>query len=128
MGTVVPLAKKRFHDDENEHEVKETGESPEIAHCIKHIFYVVLYTVNGGLTGSFSAAKQISDTFSFLWNYKKMPWSIEIFVAGRGPKYKWDSKSRRIQKFQFHFIFNFIEIINENNKGMYSFLYDTEND
>ena len=28
--------------------------------------------VIGGLTVRFSAAKQISDTFSFLWNYQKM--------------------------------------------------------
>ena len=66
----------RFHDehtpDENVNEMNEADESPEEAHFRKHIFYVVLDNVIGGLTVRFSAAKQISDTFSFLWNYQKM--------------------------------------------------------
>ena len=47
-------------------------ESPEKAYFRKHIFYVVLDNVIGGLTVRFRAAKQISDTFSFLWNYQKL--------------------------------------------------------
>ena len=66
----------RFHDedtpDENLNEMNEADESFEEAHFRKHIFYVVLDNVIGGLTVCFSAAKQISDTFSFLWNYQKM--------------------------------------------------------
>ena len=66
----------RFHDehtpDENVNEMNEADESPEEAHFRKHIFYVVLDNVIGGLTVRFSAAKQISDTFIFLWNYQKM--------------------------------------------------------
>ena len=66
----------RFHDehtpDENVNEMNEADESPEEAHFRKHIFYVVLDNVIGGLTVRFSAAKHISDTFSFLWNYQKM--------------------------------------------------------
>ena len=65
-----------FHDehtpDENVNEMNEADESPEEAHFRKHIFYVVLDNVIGGLTVRFSVAKQISDTFSFLWNYQKM--------------------------------------------------------
>ena len=57
---------------ENVNEMNEADESPEEAHFRKHIFYVVLDNVIGGLTVRFSAAKQISDTFSFLWNYQKM--------------------------------------------------------
>ena len=34
--------------------------------------YVVLNKVIGGLTVCFRAAKQISDTFSLLWNYQKL--------------------------------------------------------
>ena len=67
----------RFHDehtpDENVNEMNEADESPEEAHFWKHIiFYVVLDNVIGGLTARFSAAKQISDTFSFLWNYQML--------------------------------------------------------
>ena len=66
----------RFHDehtpDENVNEMNEADESPEEAHFRKHIFHVVLDNVIGGLTVRFSAAKQISDTFSFLWNYQKI--------------------------------------------------------
>jgi len=52
--------------------MNERDESSEEAHFRKHIFYVILDNVIGGLTVRFSAAKQISDTFSFLWNYQKM--------------------------------------------------------
>ena len=66
----------RFHDedapDENINEMNEADESSDEARFRKHIFYVVLDNVIGGLTVRFSAAKQISDTFSFLWNYQKM--------------------------------------------------------
>jgi len=33
-----------------------------------HPWYIIVDNVIGGLTVCFSAAKQISDTFSFLWN------------------------------------------------------------
>ena len=36
------------------------------------IFYVVMDNVIGGFTLHFSTARQISDTFSFLWNYQMM--------------------------------------------------------
>ena len=66
----------RFHDedtpDEDVNEMNEADESPEEPHFRKHIFYVVLDNVIGGMTVAFSAAKPISDTFSFLWNYQKM--------------------------------------------------------
>ena len=58
--------------DENVIEMNETDESNEEAYFRKHIFYVVLDNVIGQLTIRFSAAKQISDTFSFLWNYQRM--------------------------------------------------------
>ena len=54
--------------DENVIEMNETDESTEEAYFRKHIFYVVLDNVIGQLTVRFSAAKQIFDTFSFLWN------------------------------------------------------------
>ena len=53
--------------------MNEVDESQEEDHFRKHIFYVVLVNVIGGLTVHFSAAKQIYDTFCFLWNYQKMP-------------------------------------------------------
>ena len=66
----------RFFDDgtpdENVNETNEYDESPEEAHFRKHIFFVVLDNVIGGLTVRFSAAKNISDTFTFLWTYKKI--------------------------------------------------------
>ena len=44
----------RFHDedtpDENVNEMNETEECPKEAHFRKHIFYVVLDSVIGGLT------------------------------------------------------------------------------
>ena len=49
--------------------MNETDESPEEAHFRKHMFYVVLDNVIGGLTVRFSAARQISFAFSFLRNY-----------------------------------------------------------
>ena len=52
-------------------EINEADESIEEAHFRKHIFYVVLDNVIRELTVCFSAAKQISDTFSFLWNYQE---------------------------------------------------------
>jgi len=54
--------------------VNETDESSEEAHFRKHIFYIILDNFIGGLTVCFSATKQISDTFSFLFlrNYQKM--------------------------------------------------------
>ena len=53
-------------------EINEVDESTEEAHFRKHIFFVVLDNVIGELTVRFSAAKQISDTFKFVWNYQKM--------------------------------------------------------
>ena len=61
----------RFHD-ENVNERNEADEPPEESNFRKHIFYVVLDNVNGGITVRFSAAKQIYDTISFLWNYQEM--------------------------------------------------------
>ena len=58
--------------DENVNERTEADESPEELHFLKHIFYVVLVNVIGGLMVRFSAAQQISDNFSFLWNYQEM--------------------------------------------------------
>ena len=58
--------------DKNVNEINDTDESTEKAHFRKHIFYVVLDNVIGELTVRFNAAKQISDTFNFLWNYQKM--------------------------------------------------------
>ena len=58
--------------DENVIEMNETDESTEEAYFRKHIFYVVLDNVIGQLTVRFSAVKQISDTFSFLWNYQRI--------------------------------------------------------
>jgi len=55
--------------DEN---MKEAGEPSEEAHSRKHRFYVILDNVIGGLTVNFSAAKQIYDTFRFLWNNQKI--------------------------------------------------------
>ena len=67
--------RKRFHDwqtpDENLNEMNEADESPEEAHFRKHILYVLLDNVIGGHTVRFSAAKKISDIFSFLWNDQK---------------------------------------------------------
>ena len=69
-------ARKRtwLHDDDtpDEHgnQMNEADESPDEAHFRKHISYVVLNNVIGGLTVRFSAPKQISDTFSFHWNYQ----------------------------------------------------------
>ena len=51
-------------------EINKVDVSPEKAHFLKQIFYVVLDNVIGGLI--VCAAKQMSDTFSFLWNYQKM--------------------------------------------------------
>ena len=66
----------RFHDedtlDENINEMNKADESHEEANFQKHIFYVVLGNVIGELRIRFSAAKQISYTNSFLWNYQKM--------------------------------------------------------
>ena len=66
----------RFHDedtpDENVNEMNQADESPGEAYFQKHIFYVALDNVIGGLTVRFSAAKQISNTFCILWNYQKM--------------------------------------------------------
>ena len=69
-------ARKRtwLHDDDtpDEHvnQMNEADESPDEAHFRKHISYVVLNNVIGGLTVRFSAPKQISDTLSFHWNYQ----------------------------------------------------------
>ena len=52
--------------------MNEAYESPEEANLRKHIYFVVMDDVIGELTVRFSAAKQISDTFSFPWNYKWM--------------------------------------------------------
>ena len=65
----------RFYDedtpDENVNEMNKADKSPEEGHFRKHILYVLLDNVIGGLTVCFSAAKVISATFSFLWNYQK---------------------------------------------------------
>ena len=53
-------------------ESNEADEPPEESHFQKHIFYVVLDDINGGITDRFSATKQISDIISFLWNYQEM--------------------------------------------------------
>ena len=72
------IARKRtgFHDEDTRDdyviEMNEADESPEEAHFLRHIFYVVMDNVIGGFTLHFSAARQISDTFSFLWNYQMM--------------------------------------------------------
>ena len=69
-------ARKFYHDentsDDNANEINEAYQSPEEAHIRKHIFYVVLDNAIGRLAIRFSAAKQISYAFSFLWNYQKM--------------------------------------------------------
>ena len=57
--------------DENVNNMNETDESTEEAHFRRHIFYVVLDNVVGQLTVRFSAAKQISDIFSFVWINQK---------------------------------------------------------
>ena len=54
------------------HQIHETDESIEEAYFRKDIFYVVLDNVIGELTIRFNAAKQILDTFGFLWNYQNM--------------------------------------------------------
>ena len=85
--------RKRFHD-ENVDEMNETDESPEEAHFRKHIFYVVLDNVIAGLTIRFSAAKEISDTFSFLWNYQKISEEeMKIKATELGEKYSQDISS-----------------------------------
>ena len=62
----------RFHvedtHDINVNEMDDTDEFSEKALFLKHIFYVAVDDVNGRLAFRFSAGKQISDTFSFLWN------------------------------------------------------------
>ena len=68
----------RFHDDDVEPdtdlpEVSESDDSPEEAHFRKFVFYVLLDKVIAGLTIRFRAAKEISERFSFLWNYLTMP-------------------------------------------------------
>ena len=77
LETGVPLPEKKLNsiieDTSNKNMNREDeDESPEEAHFRKHVFYVVLDNVIGGLTVRFNEAKQISDTFSFLWNYQKM--------------------------------------------------------
>ena len=66
----------RFHDedtpDENVNEINEVDECFEEAHFRKHIFYVVLDNVIGGITVRISAAKHISDSISFFGNYQKI--------------------------------------------------------
>ena len=52
--------------------MNEADESPEESHCRKYIPCVVFDNVIGRLSVRFSAAKQIYDTFSFLWNYQKI--------------------------------------------------------
>ena len=52
--------------------MNEADESPEKIHFRKHIFYVVLVNVIGGLTVRFSVAKQTSNAISFIWIYQKM--------------------------------------------------------
>ena len=50
---------------ENVNEMNEADESPEEAHFRKHIFYVVLDNVIGGLTVRFSAAKFLTPSAFF---------------------------------------------------------------
>ena len=52
--------------------MNEADESTEEAHFRKHIFCVALNNVIREHTVRFGAAKQISDTFSFPWNYQKL--------------------------------------------------------
>ena len=59
-------------NEESVHQINETDESIEEAYFRKDIFYVVLDNVIGELTIRFNAAKQILDTFGFLWNYQNM--------------------------------------------------------
>ena len=81
--------------DENVIEINETDESTEEAYFRKHIFYVVLDNVIGQLTVRFSAAKQISDTFSFLWSYKRMSKEeLECKAAKLAEKYFKDISSK----------------------------------
>jgi len=79
--------------------VNETDESTEEAHFGKHIFCVILDNVIGGLTVRFSAAKQISDTFSFLWNYQKMSEELKCKAAKLAEEYSKDiSKADLVQE------------------------------
>jgi len=75
IRNITARKRMRFHDEDTpEENVNETDESSEEVHFRKHIFYVILDNITGGLTVRFSAEKQISDTFSFLFlrNYQKM--------------------------------------------------------
>ena len=50
--------RNKFHDEDtsDENMNKDEDEYPELAHFRKHIFYVVLHNVIGGLTVRFYAA------------------------------------------------------------------------
>ena len=75
--------------------MNETDESTEEAYFRKHIFYVVLDNVTEQLTVRFGAAKQISDTFSFLWNYQRMSKEeLECKAAKLAEKYFKDISSK----------------------------------
>lgn len=71
--------KRKFHDDSDVttdadlSELNEADESPEEAYFRKSVFYVLLDNVIGGLTVRFRAAKDISENFSFLWQYLSLP-------------------------------------------------------
>ena len=51
--------------------MNEANKSTEESHFQKHIFYVVLDNVIGGLTVRFSAAKEVSDTSAFFETTKR---------------------------------------------------------
>ena len=101
--------------DENVNKMNERDESTEEAHFRKHIIYVVLDNAIGQLTVRFSAAKQISDTFSFLWNYQKMSKEeLKCKAAKLAEKYFKDisSKEDLVQEM------NHIAMIHNTNYGI----------
>ena len=90
----------RFHDedkpDDNLNAMNKADESFEEAHFRKYTFYVILDNVIGGLTVRFSSTKQISDIFSFLWNYQRM--SKEKLKCKKGKLAEKYSKDKILNK------------------------------
>ena len=94
--------------------MNEADESTEEALFRKHMFCVVLDNVIREHTVRFGAVKQISDTFSFLWNYQKLSKKeLKRKTAKRAEKYSKDISTKEdfVQKM------NHITTIHKANYG-----------
>lgn len=83
--------RRRFFDESNDSEVipqpsTSSGETPEEIEFRQTVFYSLIDNVISGITERFTAARDINNLFSFLWNYQhidatELKSSAENFVS-----------------------------------------------